>query len=584
MQQYELIRRMILVDGLSIREVARRLGHSRKSIRKAIENSAPPAMQIEPGRPRPKLDPFMPMIRQWLTDDLKQPRKQRHTAVRVWERLKDEYQFTGGRRSVSDAVKTIRRELVAPEILVPIEHPCGEEFQVDWGEVTINLNHHPTKVMIFCVRSAYSKATFVRAYVRDDMVSFMDAHVWLFETLGGVPKRLAYDNLSTAVVAVGKRGERTLTGKFTELRSHYLFASRFCNVAAGNEKGHVENSVKRAERTYLTPVPSVTSIGQLNEHLRVSARADLVRQCKETSKSYGTLLEEERPTFLPLPLSPFIAALSRSQKTDRQSTVTSGRARYSVPVKFACLPVVVRTFFDRVEVLHKHEIIATHARIESGKWSLHIEHYLPVLERKPGLLDSGIPFKKQAWSDAERFLRQELEYRHGEDGTSQFLAIVLLCKEHPWSRVQDAIAGCVKARTFHEEAVRLELARLTQSPSDDSARPTLDLSHRPELDVAVTGIRDLSVYDRLIDNSVSTNSSYEMEVSSIVTTMDHVDPVITIDSLTQARSAKDDQEENDRQNREALERSQLVGESTPLAAIANDAARVSEDCGASCVD
>ncbi len=580
MQQYELIRRMILVDGLSIREVARRLGHSRKSIRKAIENAAPPAMQIKTNRPRPTLDPFMPMIRQWLTDDQKQPRKQRHTAVRVWERLTKEYQFNGSRRSVSDAVKLIRREMTAPEILVPIEHPCGEEFQVDWGEVTINLNHQPTKVMIFCVRSAYSKATFVRAYQRDDMASFMDAHVWLFQTLGGVPRRLAYDNLSTAVVSVGKRGARTLTSKFIELRSHYLFATRFCNVAAGNEKGHVENSVKRAERTYLTPVPSVTSMEQLNEHLRVSADADLVRQCKETHKSYGVLLEEERPTFLPLPLSPFIAALSRSQKTDRQSTVTSGGSRYSVPVHYACLPVVVRTFYDRVEVLCKNEIIATHARIEPGKWSLHIEHYLPVLERKPGLLDSGIPFKTRAWSDSERLLRQELEYRHGEVGTRQFLAIVLLCKEYPWALVQKAISCCVKARTFHEEAVRLELARLTQSPSHDARRPTLGLSHRPELDVAITGTRDLSVYNCLLDHSVSTNNSREEEVPSIVTAMDRVDPIITVDSLTQARSANDDEEENNRKNREAIKRSQLAGESTASTTPANDATRVPQDCGA----
>ena len=170
---------------------------------------------------------------------------------------------------------------------IQISMDGDRRVSVHWWS-TIILNHQTTKVLTFCVRSAYSKATFVRAYKRDDMASFMDAHVWLFETIGGVPKRLAYDNLSTAVVAVGKRGVRTLTRKFIELRSHYLFETRFCNVAAGNEKGHIENSVKRAERAYLTPVPSVTSMEQLNEHLRERAETDLVRQSKKPSKSYGT--------------------------------------------------------------------------------------------------------------------------------------------------------------------------------------------------------------------------------------------------------------------------------------------------------
>jgi len=572
MEHFELIRRMVLIDGLSIREVARTLNHSRSSVRKALMQSAPPGYQLQADRTRPKLDLFMPLIRQWLTDDFQQPRKQRHTAVRIWERLRDEHQYAGGRRGVSDAVKQIRTELVPPEIFVPIDHPCGAEFQIDWGEVTVKLNNEVTKVLIFCARSAYSKATFVRAYLRDDMTSFVDAHVWLFETLGGIPKRLAYDNLSTAVTSVGKRGQRTLTGKFIELRSHYLFATRFCNVAAGNEKGHVENSVKRAERTYLTPVPCVTSVSDLNEHLGKEATKDLARVCKETQKSYGELHEQERPTFLPLPLSRFVAALARSQRVDRQSTVTSGNARYSVPVKHACQLVLVRTFVDRVEVIRKDEIIATHERIEAGLWSLQLEHYLPVLQRKPGLLDSGIPFKSNAWSDSERLLRRELEYRCGEEGTRQFLSIVLLCKEHPWSLVREAIECCVKARTFHEEAVRMELARLSQQPLDGSPSCPLDLRGRPELNMVNSGMRDLSVYDRLLENASTTTTELETEVSAIVSSVEHVASAITIAPLTLARSAKDDEDEDDdKQERASEVRSQCPGESAAIATTADDA-------------
>ena len=330
------------------------------------------------------------------------------------------------------------------------------------------------------------------------MLSFLDAHVWLFETLGGVPRRLAYDNLSTAVTSVGKRGARELTSKFIELRSHYLFESRFCNVARGNEKGHTENSVKRAERTYLTPVPNVTSLDELNSHLATQCENDLSRVCKEHQCSYGELLEQERPTFLPMPVSRFIAAKSHAQKVDRHSTVTSNDARYSVPVMHACKPVVVRAYYDRLEVLNQDKIIAAHERVEPGKWSLKIEHYLLVLERKPGLLDSGKPFKLQAWSESERLLRRELELRHGEAGTRQILSIVLLVKEHPWPLVQQAIATCVRARAFHEEAVRMELTRIASASDQPPSARTLDLSTRPELQVTVTGTRDLSIYDSLI--------------------------------------------------------------------------------------
>ena len=585
MDQVELIRRMVLLDGVSVREVARKLKHSRKSVRKVVGNSAPPPYRLEAPRRRPKLEPYLGIVRTWLSDDFKQPRKQRHTAVRIWERLRDEHQYQGARRAVSDLVKQIRRELVPPEIFVPIDHQPGHEFQIDWGEVTIELNTIPTKVMIFCARSAYSKATFVRAYFRDDMISFIDGHVWLFKQLGGVPRKLAYDNLSSAVSKVGKHGQRDLTSKFRELRSHYLFESRFCNVARGNEKGHVENSVKRAERTYLTPVPHVTSIEMLNEHITTWCARDLSRTCDLNQETYGTLLEKEKVTFLLLPPASFIAASSHAQKVDRQSTITSDSARYSVPTKYACLPVVVRTFCDRVEVLCKDQIIASHTRIRAGGWALELEHYLSVLERKPGLLDSGIPFKTQAWSDAEQLLRRELEYRLGEEGTRQFLNIVLISKEHPWSLVREAIQRCVTLRAFHEEAVRLELHRLLQGSSDYPGDPglshqPLDLSGHPNLQLTSSGTRPLSIYNALLTATQATEVATTQTLESadplrIVASSDHVDQVTTITTVTQARSANHEERISDEEADKR--RQQRAGESLENAAIADHVDSVQQD-------
>ena len=244
--------------------------------------------------------------------------------------------------------------------------------------------------------------------------AFLTAHVWLFNQLGAVPRKLAYDNLSSAVTKVGKRGQRELTSKFRELRSHYLFESRFCNVARGNEKGHVENSVKRAERTYLTPVPRVTSIEQLNEHLASCCTEDLDRICQQTKQSYGDLLQAERSTFLPITSGD----VHRGSLAHAESG--SSKHRHLRISSLQCADEVrlltgrrARRFTIALKSLCKDQIIASHQRIEAGGWSLELEHYLPILERKPGLLDSGIPFKKRAWSDAEQLLRRELEYRSG---------------------------------------------------------------------------------------------------------------------------------------------------------------------------
>ena len=496
MYDFDLIRRMVLVDGLSQREVARRLGMSRDSVTKAVLNAEPTPYTLATPKIRPVMDVVKPLIQAWLEQDRGAPRKQRHTAVRIFERLRDEYGFAGSRRSVSELVRLLKNDAKRPEVFCPIEHRPGQEVQIDWGEGHVILQGQPTKVMVFCARCAYSKATFVRAYHRDDMVSFLDAHVWLLEQLGGVPTKLAYDNLKTAVTLVYRGAQRDLTARFVALRSHYLFASRFCNVARGNEKGHVENSVKRSERTYLTPVPDVTSLAALNEHFAHCTRRDLTRTDPATGLSYGTLLEQERGCFRPLPPNRFLACTLQSLRVDKRSTVPQDRSRYSVPVAYATKLVVVRAFIDRIEVLHQHNIIAVHERVASGDWSLQLPHYVALLESKPGLLDSGKPFEKRAWTRSQQLFREELEYRYQGEGTRRFIDTLLLAKQYAWTDVCRAIEACCRNHTFNEQAVILELQ---SSPRDSTATVTLDLTARPELAATNDGTRSLACYDSLLE-------------------------------------------------------------------------------------
>jgi transposase len=491
MEDFELIRRLVLIDGLSQREVALKLGRSRKSIRKALINSEPGIYTRKEPRTCPVTDSVAPIVKVWLELDKAKPRKQRHTKTRIFERLRDEYAFQGSLRAVSDLVTKLQDK--PAEVFCPIDHPPGDEVQIDWGEVTVDLAGESTKVMIFCARSAYSKATFVRAYLRDDMVSFLDGHAWLFQQLGGVPKKLAYDNLKTAVIHVYLGNKRDLTARFIALRSHYLFESRFCNVASGNEKGHVENSVKRSERTYLTPVPQVATLDALNEHLASWTKRDLKRIDSATKLTYGELLEQERKIFLPLPSTPFLAATTQSLRVDKRSTVPHAQSRYSVPVEYATKNVVLRAFVNRIEVLFEDRIIATHDRVEPGHWSLRLAHYVSLLETKPGLLDSGKPFVKRAWTASQQLFRNELEFRYQGEGTRRFIDILLLAKKHDWKDVCRAIDACCKNHAFNEQAVLMEL----QGASVTTPSPALDISNFPQLQCG-TGTRSLACYDSLI--------------------------------------------------------------------------------------
>jgi transposase len=499
MADFERIRRMVLVEGISQREVARQLGVARKSVRKAVARSSPIDYTLTTQRACPVLDAFKPVIDAWLDQDQRSPRKQRHSGTRVHERLVAEHGFQGSLRSVRNYVSACRKAMIPSPVFAPMDYQPGFEIQIDWGEGTVVLNGHSTVLFFFCARLAFSKATFVRAYARDDLPGFLDAHNHLFQYLQGVPNQLAYDNLKSAVIKVYTGRKRDLNRRMVELKSHYLFQTRFCNVASGNEKGHVENSVKRAERTYLTPIPQVTSIVNLNLLLIANCLHDLQRICKDTGKTYGDLLGQETPRFRQLPADQFPACVVEPARIDKQSTVVHNRCRYSVPVRYARQHSRMRIHAERLEILVGDEIVASHERGEPGNWRLDFEHYIPLLDRKPGWLESAKPFQQVRENPTLSLLRRELEYRHGESGMRQFIAILQLIGKHTWDALLAAIERCVEMRVFHEQAILLELQMRGPDHTDHlGAVAELDLADRPELTRCGSGQRSLAIYDVLL--------------------------------------------------------------------------------------
>lgn len=510
---FEIIRRKVLLDGLSQRDVARELGHSRKTVAKALVHASPPGYQMSVGRKSPVMDRYRAVIEQWLESDKTAPPKQRHTASRIYERLRDEHQFTGNEGTARRFVAKLKAQQ-PKEAFMPLLFDAGEEAQVDWGEAKVIENGIQRTVQLFCMRLSHSKASFVYPYERATMEAFLDGHVRAFDFLGGVPRRLAYDNLKSAVTHVGRGRERKLNERFMQLRSHYLFDTRFCNIASGNEKGDVENLVKRSQRTYLTPVPEVTSIGtDLAQRLKESCERDLLKTDDHQTQSRAQLLEKERMAFVPLPASPFPACREESTHVSKQLLVRFDGNDYSAPTDQAHQPCVVRGFVDRVEIEVNHQPVAVHRRCYGqGEFVLEPLHYLKLLERKPGSLDNARPFKQRdrgGWGDELGAMRKELEYRQpGGAGTGQFIEILQLALKHPLESVKRAVGVCVDRRAYSAAAVLNVLRNEPQRPLT-----RLDLSGREELSGVGAGIRPLSIYDQLGANQTCNQASEGMVLS-----------------------------------------------------------------------
>ena len=228
--EYELIRRKHMVDGMTQRAISRELGYARNTVAKAIANPIPPGYRLSQPRAKPKIDPVKPIIDARLAEDRAKPRKQRHTVRRIFERLRDEYEFDGDPSTVRRYVKLAKRRL--KEVYMPLAFEPGEEAQVDWHDGWIEENGVQRKAQFFCMRLCYSKASSVWPYERANLESFLDGHVRAFAYFGGIPRRLAYDNLKSAVIQVLPGRKRHLNRRFRELRSWYLFDTRFCKVAS----------------------------------------------------------------------------------------------------------------------------------------------------------------------------------------------------------------------------------------------------------------------------------------------------------------------------------------------------------------
>jgi len=491
METWAEIRRRVLVDGLSKRAACRAYDLHWDTLTKILEHPEPPGYRRTAPRPRPKLDPFLGVLHQILEDDRKAPRKQRHTARRIFERLRDEHGYTGGLTIVKQAVAAWRTR--SAEVFVPLAHPPGEA-QVDFGTAEVLLEGQPTTVALFVMTLPYSDAIFVCAFPRECTEAFLEGHVRAFAFFGGVPRRISYDNSRIAVARITGSRSRKVTDAFFRLKSHHLFESHFCLVRRPNEKGHVETLIGFARRSFLVPVPVVHGgFEALNADLRRRCREDLARRPWGKPASKAGLLAEEQPVLLPLPGESFVAARVESRWVDSLSLVSFDANQYSVPTEFAHHHVTVVASVDSVRIVAGDRVAAVHARCWDRERVFYDPvHYLAVLERKPGALDFAAPL--QGWELPVCFgvLRRRLEAEFGGPGTRQFIKILRLLEGASPGELTRAVERALELGTADADAVRLILEHRREQPVG-----LFCLDGRPHLKAVAVPRPDLSAYTSL---------------------------------------------------------------------------------------
>ena len=284
-ESYAAVRRFVFVEGHSRRGAARVFGLSRETVGKMGRFSLPPGYTRTKPAAKPKLGPLLPVVDAILEADRAAPAKQRHTAKRIFERLRDEHGFAGGHTVVKDYVRVCRAR--GRETFVPLAHPPGHA-QVDFGEAVAIIGGVRRKIRFFCMDLPQSDACFVKAYPAETTEAFLDGHVSAFAFFGGVPLSILYDNTTIAVARICGDGKRERTRAFTELVSHYLFQDRFGRLAKGNDKGKVEGLVKFSRANFMVPVPEATSFAELNAMLEERCRT---RQGERAGRHAGTIGE-----------------------------------------------------------------------------------------------------------------------------------------------------------------------------------------------------------------------------------------------------------------------------------------------------
>ena len=492
MQLWAEIRRRVLAGEISMRQACVQYQLNWRTVKKIVAQTQPIPRRAA-HRAKTTLDPVIPIIHDILEADRHAPPKQRHTAVRIHQRLCDEHNYTGCITGVRSVVRLWKK--TQTEVFIPLTHPPGEA-QVDFGHALVEVDGERTKAAMFVLTLPHSGALFACLFPRECTEAFHDGHVRAFAFFGGVPTRISYDNTKIAVAKLLGTHQRQLTAEFQRLQSHFLFDSHFCGVRRANEKGHVEGGVGYVRRNFLVPVPCGPTWQTLNENLAANCRRDQQRKATRQTQSKSVRLQADRAALRPLPIEPFEA---RRIAVATINSLALGRFDgndYSVPSVYAYQTLTATGTIDVVRFTYRNQVVASHRRCWRKRQTLFDPvHYLAVLERKPGALDHAAPLTNWTLPECFPALRKRLEFIDPSGGTRQFIRVLRLLETHELATVTTAVEEALSLSIGDADAVRLLIERRTDTPA-----ASFDLVGRPRLAGVRVPTIDLSAYRSLTTN------------------------------------------------------------------------------------
>jgi transposase len=442
-----------------------------------LQFAVPPGYQRQQPIRRPKLGPWLGVIDAILEDDKQRPAKQRHTAKRIFERLREEHGFTGGYTIVKDYVRSV--ELHSREVFIPLTHAPGEA-QADFGEALVVIAGVEQKAHYLAMDLPHSDDCFVMAFPAETTEAFLEGHVRAFAYFGAVPTRILYDNTKIAVARILGGEERQRTRSFSELQSYYLFADKFGRPAKGNDKGKVEGLVGYARRNFMVPIPRVSSWEELNTRLEAESQKRRLRRLRGHTEAIGDRFKRDHAAMLPLPAAPYEACEKIAGRVSSLSLVRYRSNDYSVPTQYGHRQVWVKGYVHQVVIACGSEVIARHERsYEREVVVFDPLHYLALLEQKTRALDQAAPLAGWLLPGCFAQLRRLLEARLKKHGSREYAQVLRLIETFALAEVTQAIEDALLLGTISFDAVRhLLLCRIERRP------PRLNMDNYPHLPMA----------------------------------------------------------------------------------------------------
>src|SRR3990172_10348304 len=484
MVMFGKIRRMFYRDGLSRSEIARRTGLSRNTVKRwlRVPEGTEPGYRRR-GRPG-KLAGFKADLVGALQSDAHRLKRDRRTALALYAEIKQKG-YAGSYTVVTDFVRRWYESVgavAAAQAFVPLKFGLGEAFQFDWSEEGLVIGGVWRKLISPHMKLCASRAFVLVAYPSQGHEMLFDAHTRAFTALGGIPRRGIYDNMKTAVDKVKKGKGRIVNARFAAMAAHYLFDADFCNVASGWEKGVVEKNVQDSRRRIWQQAGQhrFSSFGELNCWLLDRCRAlwRELRHPEYRDLTIAEMLEHEQPSLMPMvkPFDGYVEALGRVSST---CLVSVARNRYSVPCELAGQMVSIRLYPERVDVVAAEAVVASHFRLfDRGQAHYDWQHYIPLVERKPGVLRNGAPFADMP--DCLLRLQRILLKREARDRVmAQVLAAV---PKFGLEAVLVAVELVLESGAVSVEHVLNILGRLKASPAPEQVQTTLQVKEAPLAD------------------------------------------------------------------------------------------------------